>query len=344
MLILDDTKGARVRQLWNLYYHVFIDGESASVLRSQSKKLLELAHSLKNWNEGPYGTTIRFCDSITLEKITKLWALYALEPVQYETYKVTQDMLKDQWQAAKHLQAVKTPGTAFTNDYRVMVQGDDQGWKGKLPLIVSAMVSTCALTEYEDDSCGAVFELKSTPIAQQQFTFMFGMLLNVHRSAVGQKDVFVSRYRPGFQAFVSVDEVATSKPTDGRLSSFPTRRFINTCLVTDVVATIHPLLSSNRNEVESLRFQYAVNSRKVKGLLQNGAIVSSEITTAFTLRLFIGRTHRMDVVLPFPPNAASAKTKIARESLWIEYTAAVQSGAAILRRPDNMIPVHLNEQ
>ncbi|KAI4672937.1 uncharacterized protein J4E78_001440 [Alternaria triticimaculans] len=812
-LILDDTKGTRVRQLWNLYYHIFIDGESAGVLRSQSKKLLELAHSLKSWNEGPYGSTIRFCDSTTLENVTKLWALYALEPVQDETYKVTQDMLKDQWQAAKQVQALKTSGTAsvgdgirafaplltqgfeeadkayktywktgtclednkaiknlsianpmfvchrsglvlhygtspltgfhlapmyarlaadsplfvssettkgklpkpmqialdqlsawcfafrkasmrltiryvnsdagafchviqhqqahgesrtacwyrnvwtytplvldapeyelggsapatfdvidtsnlldyvgclnilaasaslirqnassilrtemlipseidmaasasallcghlptialllglkpvqywtnatsvwhlnvanspdlnktsmfaaatsrpivlwkpvntskirydaaelarllmsmylnmfqdegwanqfsilglgnaelqkkkltayelytrasfvsllqhikvsnvvdwspfmhalvevgimndttlnmgphhlqsllvyldmlgvwkvedsfewwhprtfklggpfrkwediptlmcvtlvvphdkvsmfgelanghgtplcqlqlnssispkealytdiqmgfgtietsgsaFTNDYRVMVQEDDKGWKGKSPLIVSTMVSTCTLTEEEDDACGVTFGLKSTPTAQLQFMSMFGMLLHVHRSALGQKDVFVSRYRPGFQGFVSVNKVTTSKATD----------------VNDVIATIHPLVSSNRNEVESLRVHYSVISGKAKELLQSGAIVSFETTTAFTLRLSIGKTYLMDVVLPFPPNAASAKTKIARKSLWIEYTAAVQSGAAILRRPDNMMPVHLNEQ
>jgi hypothetical protein len=33
-LILDDTKGARVRQLWNIYYHVFLDTESAKLLQS----------------------------------------------------------------------------------------------------------------------------------------------------------------------------------------------------------------------------------------------------------------------------------------------------------------------
>ncbi|KAI4908457.1 uncharacterized protein J4E92_010856 [Alternaria infectoria] len=223
--------------------------------------------------------------------------------------------------------SIETSGTAFTNDYGVTVREDGKGWKGKSPLIVSAMVSTCTLTEYKDDACGVVFGLKSTPAAQQQFTSIFGMMLHVHRSAVGQKDVFVTRYRPGFQGFVSVNEVATSKPTH----------------VSDVIATIHPLISSSRSEVESLRVHYAVDSGKAKELLQSGAVVSFELTTAFTLRLFIGKTYRMDVTLPFPPNAASAKTKIARKSLWIEYTAAVQSEAAMFRRPDTMIPVHLNE-
>jgi hypothetical protein len=115
-LSLDDTKGTCVRQLWNIYYHVFLDGESASLLRSQSQKLLKLAHSLKSWNEGPYGTIIRFCDSITLEKATMLWALYALDPVQDKTYKETQDMLKHQWKAAKQLQAGKISGTGFVGD------------------------------------------------------------------------------------------------------------------------------------------------------------------------------------------------------------------------------------
>lgn len=239
---------------------------------------------------------------------------------------------------------IETSGSAFTNDYRVTVREDDKGWKGKSPLIVSTMVSTCTLTEKEDDACGITFGLKSTPTAQLQFMSIFGMLLHVHRSAVGQKDVFVSRYRPGFQGFVSVNKVATSKVTDGRSDISTITAFANMGLVTDVIATIHPFVSSNRNEVESLRVHYSVNLGKAKELLQSGAIVGFETTTAFTLRLSIGKTYQMDVVLPFPPNVASAKTKIARKSLWIEYTAAVQSGAAILLRPDTMMPVHLNAQ
>jgi hypothetical protein len=115
-LILDDTNGTRVRQLWNLYYHVFIDGESASLLRSQATKLVELAQSLKSWDEGPYGTVIRFCDSVTLEKTLKLWKLYALGPAQEEIYKEAQNMLKAQWKAAKDLQATKISGTGFVGD------------------------------------------------------------------------------------------------------------------------------------------------------------------------------------------------------------------------------------
>jgi hypothetical protein len=110
---------------------------------------------------------------------------------------------------------ITTSGRAFTNDYRLVVHEDTQGWKGISPLIVSVMVSTCSLVEYSDPACHVAFELKSTPVTSVQLAPKFGMLLQLHRLAVGQKDVFVSRYRPNMQGHVTANTLATSKPTEG---------------------------------------------------------------------------------------------------------------------------------
>jgi hypothetical protein len=85
-LILDDTERARVRQLWNIYYHVLLDAESAKLLQSQAKKLVALSVSLDDWNKGPYGRLLRFCDTTTFANVVKLWQLYALEKSDGKAY------------------------------------------------------------------------------------------------------------------------------------------------------------------------------------------------------------------------------------------------------------------
>jgi hypothetical protein len=102
-LIIDDSEGARVRQLWNIYYHVFLAPESAKLLQSQAQKLVALAESVESWNKGPYGHLLRFCDTTTFSNVAKLWEFYALKKSDGKAYKEAQVMLNDQWKAAKRL-------------------------------------------------------------------------------------------------------------------------------------------------------------------------------------------------------------------------------------------------
>jgi hypothetical protein len=95
-LIIDDPEDVRGIDLWKLYYHVFIDAVTQSILQIHAKKLLAHSGSLKLWDQSPYADTVRFCDETTLENVVELWKLYAIEPAQAGQYKKTQDILQSQ--------------------------------------------------------------------------------------------------------------------------------------------------------------------------------------------------------------------------------------------------------
>ncbi|OAX80912.1 hypothetical protein ACJ72_04749 [Emergomyces africanus] len=75
-LVLDDNEGADGALLWNIYYHLFIDDQSLSVLESQVKKLCRFSCSLRYWHKSKYGHVLRFCDSKTLDLVRDVWFSY----------------------------------------------------------------------------------------------------------------------------------------------------------------------------------------------------------------------------------------------------------------------------
>jgi hypothetical protein len=113
--------------------------------------------------------------------------------------------------------SLKPTSTAFTNEYHLAVQEDDMGWESYSPLIVSAMVSIGSLVEYGDEACNVVFALKNTPVNLMHFGSKLGSMLQMHQSAVGRKDMFVSRHRPNKYGYVSVNTLATSRSTEGKV-------------------------------------------------------------------------------------------------------------------------------
>jgi hypothetical protein len=108
-LILDDVKSSNVQRLWSIYYHVFIDTESFTLLQAQAVKLLGYAQSQRKWETSPYGLIVCFCDSTTLAKVVKLWELCAVGPSDKQKYNEVQDKLRQQWDIAKRAHDVKSP-------------------------------------------------------------------------------------------------------------------------------------------------------------------------------------------------------------------------------------------
>jgi hypothetical protein len=131
-LILDDTKGARIEQLWNIYHHVFIDLESSDLLQAQADKLLTFAVFPERWEEGPYGELFRFCDRTTFANVVKLWELSAVKRSDKQRYEQIQDMAKDQWNVAKRMRKNRIQGEGFALD----------GLRAAAPLLREAMAAT----------------------------------------------------------------------------------------------------------------------------------------------------------------------------------------------------------
>ncbi|KKZ65717.1 hypothetical protein EMCG_08475 [[Emmonsia] crescens] len=76
-LVLDDNEGAAdASMLWNIYYHLFIDDKSLSLLESQVKMLCRFSSSLRVWHKSKYGRFLRFCDSKTLDLVRNVWYSY----------------------------------------------------------------------------------------------------------------------------------------------------------------------------------------------------------------------------------------------------------------------------
>ncbi|KAF2469196.1 uncharacterized protein BDR25DRAFT_230166 [Lindgomyces ingoldianus] len=100
-IIDDDKAGSNLRNIWNIYYHVLLDAESLAYLQAQAQKLIDTASSIESWNSGPYGDSIRFCDTTTFANVVKLWKFYAIESADKEKYTEQQGILKSQWKAAQ---------------------------------------------------------------------------------------------------------------------------------------------------------------------------------------------------------------------------------------------------
>lgn len=66
-----------MRQVWNIYYDLYLEPHDVLLVENQAKKLCELSQSLQTWQASPYGTTLRFCDEKTLLLVHNIWAKYA---------------------------------------------------------------------------------------------------------------------------------------------------------------------------------------------------------------------------------------------------------------------------
>ncbi|KAG1879717.1 hypothetical protein F4604DRAFT_1751188 [Suillus subluteus] len=75
-LLADEGAVQKVPQIWNIFFHFYLDKASHDLLISQCRKLVELSSDLDSWNNGPYGHFLRMCTRDTLAELRRLWQLY----------------------------------------------------------------------------------------------------------------------------------------------------------------------------------------------------------------------------------------------------------------------------
>ncbi|KAG6381910.1 hypothetical protein JVT61DRAFT_530 [Boletus reticuloceps] len=75
-LLADDGVLDKLDKLWTLFYHIFIDQASLSVLSEQCRKLITLAESAETWQAGPYGHFLTTCDTATRVALRRVWSTY----------------------------------------------------------------------------------------------------------------------------------------------------------------------------------------------------------------------------------------------------------------------------
>jgi hypothetical protein len=76
-LILDGLNAVSLAQLWNVYYHFYLDETDLQLLDAQARKLVGLSQTLQDWHASTYGATVRFGDESTLALTRRVWAEYA---------------------------------------------------------------------------------------------------------------------------------------------------------------------------------------------------------------------------------------------------------------------------
>ncbi|KAI1112517.1 hypothetical protein F5Y14DRAFT_421401 [Nemania sp. NC0429] len=79
--------------IWNLYYHMKLDGESLELLYSQAEKLVRLSATMDTWQQSKYGPRLRYCDTATLEDVRSMWEFYAIKrnDAEAESFKLRFD-------------------------------------------------------------------------------------------------------------------------------------------------------------------------------------------------------------------------------------------------------------
>ena len=63
-------------KIWNIFFHFFLDDDSATFLEAQCKKLLHESASLDAWNQSEYSSFVRFCSEYTRLELRRHWKLY----------------------------------------------------------------------------------------------------------------------------------------------------------------------------------------------------------------------------------------------------------------------------
>lgn len=77
--------------LWNIYYHLLLDEETAQVLQQHVTRLLSASESLDEWHASELGAKFRFVNSSTLASVRDLWSKYAEDPVSRDRAKYREE-------------------------------------------------------------------------------------------------------------------------------------------------------------------------------------------------------------------------------------------------------------
>ena len=75
LILADEPISAE--QIWEIYFHFYLDDQAAKLLGRQASKLAFLSESLEAWNSSVYGSSLRFCDEATLSDVRGVWLQYA---------------------------------------------------------------------------------------------------------------------------------------------------------------------------------------------------------------------------------------------------------------------------
>ncbi|KAG2074766.1 hypothetical protein BDR04DRAFT_1047951 [Suillus decipiens] len=75
-LLADEGAVQKVPQIWNIFFHFYLDKASHDLLVSQCRKLIKLSSDMDSWRNSRYGHFLHMCTRDTLAELRRLWQLY----------------------------------------------------------------------------------------------------------------------------------------------------------------------------------------------------------------------------------------------------------------------------
>lgn len=159
-------------QLWNVYYHLFVDEETASAVSETAAKLLNISKSLDDWNNSSYGKYLRFCDADTLSDVRHVWmsirtAAAKCQPDSHmktfqENIQPSRDCRAERFQGSTNVTAMRSAAPLSLQAGSGLLEESEQYWKDgtvtprkaedKLPNpLLASLLSEDSLLHYGSD-------------------------------------------------------------------------------------------------------------------------------------------------------------------------------------------------
>jgi hypothetical protein len=76
MIMDNELSNQAISNIWNSFFHFFLDEKSYSFLVAQCLTLIEVSESIVAWNDSKYSRFIRMCNVNTLLELRRHWELY----------------------------------------------------------------------------------------------------------------------------------------------------------------------------------------------------------------------------------------------------------------------------
>ena len=76
MVAESDSNDAMLDNVWNIFYHFYLDKVSLNRLLDQCRKLVDMSTTVESWSSSKYGGVIRFCTDASLLQIRNMWIKY----------------------------------------------------------------------------------------------------------------------------------------------------------------------------------------------------------------------------------------------------------------------------
>ena len=65
-MMLAEREDISDQTLWDIYYHIYLNEQTIELVSCHVRTIVPMLESLESFNNGPYGSVLKFCDEDTL--------------------------------------------------------------------------------------------------------------------------------------------------------------------------------------------------------------------------------------------------------------------------------------